>query len=1021
MRREIINWRCASILALVGALATANTAVPADAAPSAGERIVRALGVMGGLCVQVGAEDVEGAATLAASGRYLIHTLDANEQVVNQARKKLQATGLYGLVSSDRLPGQGKLPYTESIVNLLYVTPQESAQVSLEEASRVLCPDGVLVIGSEKATQGQLAAAGFGDVRQVGDTGEWLVAKKPRPEGMDEWSHPRHSASGNAVSHDSLVAPPRRVRWVAGAESEVRGMVTAAGRNFYAGVLARDGFNGLRLWHRDLIRPASKRFVMKNLGTANAAPVAGGERLYVVEQKKLLALDAATGDVVQEYPGAGEPEAVLFDRGMLIAVTADSVRALHADSADLKWSFTASDPRYVVAGDDTVALIHGQTRRNEPIEAVVVDRETGQARWKRSDLPWLRKVTGTVYHDGLVAFEVSTLNDDGPDNALHLLSASTGEVQLDYPFLPGMNHRRQARAMFIDDLMWILHGGKDKNNKKLPVEVSALSLRTGKVLVTHKAGLTHCFPPVMTRRYMISGEFDLTDLETGEVDAHQITKAACGPDGGWVPANGLIYVTPKHCVCWPMLRGYTALAPERPAGSIAELDVQQIEFPLETGAAPPSDAAGEDAESDWPMYRHDPWRSGSTSAELPDRFERLWSVDLGGQPSGIITQDWDENYFVKGPVTSPVVSGHRVVVARPDAHEVVAMDADSGAVAWRFTAGGRVDTAPTLHKGLCLFGSRSGWVYCLRADDGRLVWRLRAAPVDERIVAYGQLESPWPVPGSVLVIDGIAYFAAGRQSLADGGVLIFAVDPPSGKIAWVQRLDSVPQQGFYECSALEFDNFDLLHREGDGVGMSRWVFDRETGEMSLDRYAAFVRLNTGGGSVMAPRGCWSYAPRHQARIPSYTPLRPLAVYRDNVLFGSLQGSSTVYRREFDLEAGEEFDTKWMTGWDASNLSRQGQMPWRSHRLAEKASWKVDPFGAGKDAPPIHAMVLAASKLLLAGGNGHLRVISTDDGRLLAEQTLTEPLWDGAAVAQGRLYYATRDGTLLCLGDKQGSE
>ena len=204
------------------------------------------------------------------------------------------------------------------------------------------------------------------------------------------------------------------------------------------------------------------------------------------------------------------------------------------------------------------------------------------------------------------------------------------------------------------------------------------------------------------------------------------------------------------------------------------------------------------------------------------------------------------------------------------------------------------------------------------------------------MIAYGQLESPWPVPGSVLVIDDTAYFAAGRQSLADGGILIFAIQPSSGKIQWVRRLDSVPQQGFYECTALEFDNFDLLHREGDSVGMSRWVFDRKTGEMSLDRWAAFVRMNTGGGSVMAPRGCWSYAPRHQRRIASDTPLRPPVVFRDNVLYGCLHKSSTVYRRDFNLEGGEEFDATWMTGWAELTLSREGKMPWRNYRLAEKA-------------------------------------------------------------------------------------
>ncbi|MHC4402321.1 MAG: outer membrane protein assembly factor BamB family protein [Planctomycetota bacterium] len=1006
--------------ALAAGASGASAAQSPEGGQSAVERAAAAVGVSGGLCVQIGAEKTDLVAELAKTGRFLVQVLDADESLVDRARDRLQAAGLYGLVSVDRLPKRGGLPYTENLVNLLFVSSQASADVSPEEAFRVLCPNGVLVVGSETQTAAQLKAAGMVDVQAMGRAGAWLVATKPRPAEMDEWSHPRHSASGNAASHDALVAPPRRVRWVAGAESEVRGMITASGRNFYAGVLSRDAFNGLRLWNRDVINPSPDgRFTMKNLGSANAPPVADGDRLYVVESKKLLALDAATGATIREYPEAGEPKFVLLDAGTLIAVTGDSVRALDADSAALKWTFSAVNPRYVVAGDDTVALVHGQPQRGQAVEAVVLDAATGSVRWKRSDLAWLPQVTRTVYYRGFVTFEVSTLNDDGPENAIHIVSAADGKVELDHPFLPGMNHRRQARAMFVDDRLWLLHGGKDANKKKLPIEVSALDFHTGEVLVTHPAGLTHCFPPVMTCRYMISGEFDLTDLRTGKVDAHQITKAACGPDGGWVPANGLIYVTPKHCVCWPMLRGYTALASERPAGSVADMDLGQLDFPRETGVdpadAPAADAPAADDRA-WPCYRHDPWRSGSTPSAAPSRLEPLWSVDLGaGGLAGPIVEDWRENLFVKGLITSPVVAGNRVVVARPDAHEVIGLDADEGTVAWRFTASGRVDTAPTLHKGLCLFGTKSGWVYALRVDDGRMVWRLRAAPLEEQIVAYGQLESPWPVPGSVLVDDDVAYFAAGRQSLADGGILVFAVEPANGEIRWVKRLDTVPQQGFYECSGLEFDNFDLLHREGDGVGMSRWVFSRETGEMSLDPWAAFAKLSTGKGAAMVPRGCWSYAPRHQRRIPSFTPLRPSTVFRDNVLFGCLQGTSTLYRRDYNLEGGEPFDTKWITGWAASGLSREGKMPWPSHRLAEKASWKVDVFDkpAGTS---VDAMVLAGDRLLVAGSGGELQVLSSADGGQIARRTLPPPLWDGMVVALGRLYYATRQGQLLCLGE-----
>jgi outer membrane protein assembly factor BamB len=142
----------------------------------------------------------------------------------------------------------------------------------------------------------------------------------------------------------------------------------------------------------------------------------------------------------------------------------------------------------------------------------------------------------------------------------------------------------------------------------------------------------------------------------------------------------------------------------------------------------------------------------------------------------------------------------------------------------------------------------------------------------------------------------------------------------------------------------------------------------------------------------------------------------LVVFRDNVLFGCLQGSSKIYRREFNLEGGEEFDTKWITGWHASGLSREGKMPWRSHRLAEKASWQVDVFDQETGGPSIDAMVLAADKLLVAGSDGELRVLSSADGKQLARHTLPAPLWDGMAVARGRLYYASRDGQLLCLGE-----
>jgi outer membrane protein assembly factor BamB len=86
-----------------------------------------------------------------------------------------------------------------------------------------------------------------------------------------------------------------------------------------------------------------------------------------------------------------------------------------------------------------------------------------------------------------------------------------------------------------------------------------------------------------------------------------------------------------------------------------------------------------------------------------------------------------------------------------------------------------------------------------------------------------------------------------------------------------------------------------------------------------------------------------------------------------------------------------------------------------------------------------AMALAGDKLLLAGPpdsqvpaealaalEGHkgglLWVLSATNGKKLAEIRLAAPpVFDGLAVAEGRLYASTMDGTVLCLGDTNAQE
>jgi outer membrane protein assembly factor BamB len=237
-----------------------------------------------------------------------------------------------------------------------------------------------------------------------------------------------------------------------------------------------------------------------------------------------------------------------------------------------------------------------------------------------------------------------------------------------------------------------------------------------------------------------------------------------------MPANGLQYAPPHPCVCYidEKLNGFNALAPAIP-------ETMQRRSRKETGLLEKGPAFGKASgavagDEDWPMFRHDAIRSCSVETKVPAKPKLLWRKRVGSKPA------------------SPIVVDSRLFVPLVDEHQVVAVNGSDGERQWEYTAGGRIDSPPTYYRGTVLFGSADGCVYCVRAGDGRLVWRFRAAPEERLIGAFGQLESAWPVHGSILVIKGIAYFAAGRSSHLDGGIYLFGVDAVSGEVRYKKKL-----------------------------------------------------------------------------------------------------------------------------------------------------------------------------------------------------------------------------------------
>ena len=125
---------------------------------------------------------------------------------------------------------------------------------------------------------------------------------------------------------------------------------------------------------------------------------------------------------------------------------------------------------------------------------------------------------------------------------------------------------------------------------------------------------------------------------------------------------------------------------------------------------------------------------------------------------------------------------------------------------------------------------------------------------------------------------------------------------------------------------------------------------------------------------------------------------------------------------------KKFNGKWITGWAAAQEGRKGGKPFRTYRVAEGAKWNVDPFTSAEEkAKPfkvgaqmyndIHAMALAGNdRLYTVHKDGRLKVFNTADGSIVAERKVPAPMWDGLAIADGKVFLSTQMSEVLCLGN-----
>lgn len=923
-----------------------------------------------GLCIHLGTSDGKLELSLAKSPRRLVQGLTLDDNALSQARKTIEAEDAYGRVSIVKVSTLQQLPYANNLVTLL-ITDADALKKSAcpeREIVRVLAPRGIALIHRD---------------------GKWQRIVKPIPKETDEWTHQWHGPDGNLLSQDKVVGVPQGIQWLAGPmfpqdgrKSSTHSFVSAGGRVFSVTqnelgnlrqengkkppnfLIARDAHNGLFLWKRLWEGP-----IAKGSGATSARMVAIGDRLYIVEKAGISALDGATGKKLLSFESKEPAQQISISGGVLLAEHHNALTAFDVKTGKQKWTHTVAQPFGTVLGEKHVYYLAGKRSSDgrKINELITLDLNSGKVQWRHVldySLPWANSNTLRIC---FVTKDFLGLMDQG---RFKTLAVSDGKVLWDRTTKqsPGKSYvdKRFVGHFYIHGLVW---------HRISSATWEGLDPKTGSVRRTLKGsgswprtetpGKMGCQPLFATPNFiLVPRQATLLEFDNPKRKSFKFMRGGCGL--GAVPANGLMYSFPHACGCYhEVLRGFVALTSRsRDEEKDATPDFVQgnaFGFKLQKVNA---------SEEDWPTYRADKLRSAYVKTELPEQPKLLWSRQITDAKPARTQEEWELR--TGRPVTAPVIVGNRVYVGDPETHRLLALDVKTGKEIWRFTLNGRMSTPPTIYRGLCMTGCHDGWVYCLSADEGKLIWKFRAAPNSRQIVAYGQVESVWPVTGGVLMQDGLAFVAAGRAPDGDGGVWIHALQPETGKVLWSKNVRDGRSGA---C--------DVLVSNGAALYLLGKEIDPKTGETGKPSdLSSFLRSGKSG----LLDAFWT---------------RQVLALRKNIqtwAYGGRTGQVIAFSPDRICTS----DTN-------QGVRGKGKNEWSS-KLPSSAQ--------------VEALAMSRETLVMGGptnrsarkAGGSLWCLTSESGKRTATLKLkAPPVHDGLAIARGMIFVSTEDGRISCYG------
>ncbi|MDP6502390.1 MAG: PQQ-binding-like beta-propeller repeat protein [Planctomycetota bacterium] len=418
-------------------------------------------------------------------------------------------------------------------------------------------------------------------------------------------------------------------------------------------------------------------------------------------------------------------------------------------------------------------------------------------------------------------------------------------------------------------------------------------------------------------------------------------------------------------------------------------------------------AASSSFAADWPTFRGDSSRGGYSPDELPAELSLLWVSKSRHVPRPA----WTDKRMSFDRAFQPIVAGGMLYYASSADCKLYALDAATGEERWTFFSDGPVRFAPLAWKGRIFFVSDDSYLYCLNAEEGSLLWKVRGGPEDSLLLGNDRMISRWPARGGPVIADDTLYFSAGIWP--SEGIFLHAVDPESGRFLWMNDTAGwmymgQPHGGANALSGVSIQGDlavagdVLLAPNGRAVPAG---FRRSDGKFLYFH----LQKNTkrGGAEIVAAdtvffNGGGIFRPDTGQYVGKSAPASLVAVTPEKIFSIKDQTGKAAGTYLFSIERQKVWK-------ESVSSDRKG------NQVTKRA---LNAPVIGPKLPHAATRFIVAGNSLVLGNEGKVSVVDSTSGESVSSVSIEgNPV--AMAVADSRLYVSNELGTIYCFGGGDG--